>query len=93
MLRSFINRMVGKPRRRGIIRVWCKWDSEAGVWYVVKSELPGIAAEAETLEELGKTVMLMAEDLMDHTNGGGVGSSHREVPVELLSRFSSHAYC
>ena len=93
MWKSFLRRVIGKPPRRGVIRAWCKWDSEAGVWYVAKSDLPGIAAEAETLEELGRAVMLMAEDLIEEQDNGDIGSSYRDVPVELLSRFSSRAHC
>lgn len=88
-MRKFINRMFGRPHT---IRIWCKWDKEAGVWYVAKSEFPGIAAEAENLDELGKTVALMIEDLKEEA-GGNTGSSHRNVPIELLSRFPAHAHC
>ena len=28
------------------------WDDEAGVWYVADSDVPGLAAEAPTLDEL-----------------------------------------
>lgn len=91
MFNNLVRKLRGQPP--GVIRVWCRWDEEASVWYVFDSNLQGIAAEAETLEELGKAVKSMAEDLLECTDNGSSKNRHREVPVELLSRFGSHAHC
>lgn len=33
--------------------VHCSWDSEARVWYVDESDVPGLVAEAPTVEAMG----------------------------------------
>jgi hypothetical protein len=33
-------------------RIDCRWDDEARVWYVEESNVPGLAAEAPTVEAL-----------------------------------------
>lgn len=82
-----------KRRRRDVIRAWARWDDEACVWYVVKCDLPGIAAEAESLEELAKAIMAMAGDLQEGSDDTNARGSHHQVPIELLSRFENHAHC
>ena len=83
-----------KKERRGVIRAWARRDEEARVWYVVKCDLPGIAAEAESLEELAKAIMAMASDLQEEGSGDtNARGDHHQVPIELLSRFENHAHC
>jgi len=33
-------------------KVCCNWDDEAGVWYVAESNVPGLSAEAPTVEAM-----------------------------------------
>jgi len=33
--------------------VRCNWDGDAGVWYVEDSDVPGLVAEAPTVEAMG----------------------------------------
>ncbi|TWB34177.1 uncharacterized protein DUF1902 [Nitrospirillum viridazoti] len=35
-----------------IFRVFATWDMDAQVWSVTDSDVPGLAAEAETIEDL-----------------------------------------
>ena len=41
------------------------WDDEAKVWYVRKSDIPGLATEADTLEALQQRVRDIIPDLLD----------------------------
>lgn len=50
-------------RRYAVVRV--AWDEEAKVWYVEDSDIPGLAAEAETLEELRRKVPVIIQDLLE----------------------------
>ena len=34
------------------ITIHCEWDEEAGVWFVAESNVPGLAAEAPTVEAM-----------------------------------------
>ncbi|WP_033922955.1 DUF1902 domain-containing protein [Sphingomonas sp. 37zxx] len=48
--------------------VWmvrAEYDPEARVWYVSDSDIPGIAADAETLETLAEKIGQMLPDLLD----------------------------
>lgn len=39
------------------------WDVEASVWYVSETDFPGLAAEAETQQELVRKVRELVPDL------------------------------
>jgi predicted RNase H-like HicB family nuclease len=41
-----------------------EYDPEAKVWWASESDLPGLAADAETLEELAAKVGAMLPDLL-----------------------------
>ncbi len=50
-------------RRYAVVRV--AWDDEAKVWYVEKSDIDGLATEADTLEELRRKVPIIIQDLLE----------------------------
>jgi predicted RNase H-like HicB family nuclease len=50
-------------RRYAVVRVAC--DDEAKVWYVEDADIPGLAAEAATLEELRRKVPVIIQDLLE----------------------------
>lgn len=41
------------------------WDGEAGVWFAVDSDIPGLAADARTVEDLAAKAATMLPDLLD----------------------------
>ena len=49
------------------INVKASHDAEAGVWYVEESDLFGLNAEADTLEELVDKLPAVISDLLDLT--------------------------
>ncbi|MBB5754308.1 DUF1902 domain-containing protein [Prosthecomicrobium pneumaticum] len=50
---------------RPLILVKAAHDAEAGVWYVESSDLPGLNAEAETLEGLAAKLPGIVMDLIE----------------------------
>ena len=59
-------------------------DSEAGVLYVEQSDLFGLNAGADTLEELVKKLPAVISDLIEPAEGGDT-----EVPVEIMVHVST----
>ena len=50
-------------RRHVVVRA--AWDDEARVWYVDESDVPGLATEADTLEELRRKIPIIIQDLLE----------------------------
>ena len=70
-----------------VFEVSCEWDSEAEVWYVSKSDVPGLAADAKTVEKLNAKLAVMIPELL--VLNGVISchdNKHLEVPYELLAR-------
>ncbi|MBK6636165.1 MAG: DUF1902 domain-containing protein [Rhodocyclaceae bacterium] len=53
------------------------WDADASVWYVSDSNVPGLVAEAATLDEMGKKLDVLVPEMLEE-NGFHVTS---RVPV------------
>ena len=60
-----------------------EWDAEAGVWTATSEDVPGLVAEADTLEKLIEEVKLLAPDLLE-LNCGVRGPA--EVSLVVTSR-------
>jgi len=41
-----------------------QWDDEARVWYVEESDVPGLAAEADTVEALNSLLSVRVPELL-----------------------------
>jgi hypothetical protein len=52
-----------------IYRVLAHWDDQAKVWWAESEEVPGLATEAATFEELGDNVRAIAPDLLSLNKG------------------------
>lgn len=59
------------------LKVQALWDGEAGVWVAESDDVPGLATEAATLEELLAKLAVMVRELLEE-NGVAL-----ELPVEL----------
>lgn len=71
-----------------LIVVKAAYDPEANVWYVNGSDVPGLAAEADTIEALIKRLPGIIADLIEEGNMGdmtGVG----EIPIEVIAHASA----
>ena len=62
------------------------WDDEATVWVATSDDVPGLVAEAATLEALKDTVLVRIEELLALN---GTPSSLAEIPVHILAEQSS----
>jgi predicted RNase H-like HicB family nuclease len=63
--------------------VTCLWDDEARMWYVADTDVPGLATEAATLEEMERKLLRMIPELLDLN---GAHESRQQVPFELIAR-------
>jgi predicted RNase H-like HicB family nuclease len=63
-------------------------DEEAGVWFVESSDLPGLNAEADTLEALLDKLPAVVEDLLEEAGIDGNRDGH-DVPIELIAHAST----
>jgi predicted RNase H-like HicB family nuclease len=64
------------------ILVKAEWDPEVDVWVATSDDLPGLAAEAKSLEDLRKKVLLMAADLIEMNC---VDVELSEIPVQIVT--------
>jgi predicted RNase H-like HicB family nuclease len=69
-----------------VIVVKAARDDEAAVWYVQSSDLPGVNAEAETLEELVAKLPGVIADLIEEDEPSG---NSRDVRIELIAHAST----
>jgi hypothetical protein len=70
---------------RRTVKVKATFDQEAGVWYVEESDLPGLSAEAATIEQLAEKLPGMIADLFE-ANGWDDGEEKCDtVPIELIA--------
>ena len=61
-------------------------DAEAGVWFVESSDVDGLNAEADTLEELVKKLPAIIADLLEVD-----GAEAIDIPIELIAHATAFA--
>jgi len=59
-----------------------EWDDDACVWVATSDDVPGLATEQETMENLIKKLKILIPELLE-ANKITIGS---EVPFEILTR-------
>ena len=69
--------------RRGIVHVKAVWDRDAHVWVAISEDVPGLATEADTLEQLIEKLQVMIPELMEAN--GLVDSNEGEISFHLIS--------
>lgn len=62
--------------------VRAEWDNEAMLWVATSDDVPGLATESDTLENLVHKLKIVIPELLE---ANGVDLS-QEIPFELLSR-------
>lgn len=67
------------------LEVLAKYDDEAEVWYIAESDIPGLAGEAATLDELWEVVQDIAGELIE-ANMPDRDMSVSDMPVHLMSK-------
>lgn len=63
--------------------VTCFWDDEAAMWYVAETDVPGLATEEATLEEMECKLLRMTPELLTLNDSSG---PRENVPFELIAR-------
>ena len=59
-----------------------EWDDEASVWVATSDDVPGLATEDNTLEELIEKLKILIPELLD-ANGF---TEEQGIPFEVLTR-------
>jgi hypothetical protein len=65
--------------------IYCQWDDEAKVWFVVESDVPGLAAEAPTFDAMNQLLRNRVPELVELNRPDLTQLAERErAPVELV---------
>lgn len=70
--------------------VTCHWDKEADVWYVAETDVPGLATEAVTVEEMEDKLLRMVPELLSLNDPA---LPNQTVTFELITRKDELAHC
>ena len=69
--------------RSRVISVKAIWDKDAQVWVATSEDVPGLATEADTLEELTEKLKIMIPELLEAN--GMLDNNEEEFLFRLLS--------
>lgn len=72
------------------ILVQAVWDDEAAVWVASSDDVPGLATEADTAEELERKLKVIIPELL-RENGIITGRDHPQIPFHLRTERDSIA--
>ncbi len=59
--------------RPSVLIVRALWDQEVGVWVAISDDVPGLATEADTMEQLVAKLRVMVPELLE-LNGTSPGA-------------------
>ena len=68
-----------------MVVVRAKYDDDARVWYVEHSDLFGVHAEGDTLDELRDKLPNIVRDLVEANDGGLTG----DILIEIVAHTST----
>jgi predicted RNase H-like HicB family nuclease len=69
--------------------VRAEWDPEAEVWYVAESDVPGLATEADSVDNLIRKLRVMIPEMLELN---GIIQDHRaHVPFSLMAHVEGAA--
>lgn len=63
--------------------VTAQWDDEAEVWYVSDTDVPGLATEAATIDELVRKLKVMVPEMLELN--GLIDASNPCVPFSFMA--------
>ena len=66
-----------------VVYVKAIWDKDARVWVAISEDVPGLATEADTLEELIEKLRIMIPELLEAN--GLLAGDEEEVSFHLFS--------
>lgn len=80
-----VSLLLKTEMRKRVILVTADWDDEAGVWVATSTDVPGLVAEADTVEAMCAKLKLLIPELLE-ANDVTWPEWDGEVPFELLTR-------
>lgn len=66
-----------------LLSIRAEWDPEARVWVATSEDVPGLATEAETIEQLESKLQVMIPELLEPR---GLLPAGESFSIELLAR-------
>lgn len=69
--------------------IWANYDPEAKVWYSIEGDLPGLAVDADRLEELAAKAAAMLPDLLE-IHGDQIADKSRLAPPHTIRIIAHH---
>lgn len=66
-----------------VFSVRVEWDAEAEVWYVADSDVPGLAAEAATVDKMLDLLRVLVPEML-YENGLLADGEHPTVPFQMI---------
>lgn len=70
------------------IDVNAAWDTEALVWVASSGDLPGLVAEADSLERLQQKLAVLIPELLE-ANGVLADNDISKIPINLIARIGT----
>lgn len=71
--------------------VQAEWDAEASVWIATSDDVPGLCAEAATLEQLTDVVLELVPELLV-ANGVIAAASADDIPIQITAQRNAIAH-
>ena len=66
------------------IKVKAEWDDEASVWVAESGDVPGLVAEAETVEALSEKLRVLIPEMLE-ANGMTPETEDHELSFDILA--------
>ncbi|MCY4262010.1 MAG: DUF1902 domain-containing protein [Candidatus Dadabacteria bacterium] len=60
------------------------WDDEANVWYTEETPIPGVVAEANTIDELQKKLSVIISEISDISLESSDFNKSKSAPVPYV---------
>ncbi len=57
--------MASKNGSEMVLNIQARWDDEAHVWVALSDDVPGLATEAPSLDELFRTLQVLVPELLE----------------------------
>jgi predicted RNase H-like HicB family nuclease len=67
-----------------------EWDQDAGVWIATSEDVPGLCAQASSLEELVEVVRSLVPELLEANQA--LPAEAGPIPLDILARRQAFAH-
>jgi predicted RNase H-like HicB family nuclease len=77
--------------QRGTIAVMATWDPEAKVYTATSEDVPGLVAEAESVDEMIEKLQTLVPELLELNGAAFLSSDDRDLELPMIVTSSVHA--